>query len=86
MISKEQYHDMKEYWDYQRKVEYNREQCRQSCENDVIHIGDDEIGPEELFEIMWPRIDSADYDDPPLNWIPKNIDYRLEGEVYWVDK
>ena len=33
MISKEEYLDKKAYYDYQRKVEWNREKCMKICED-----------------------------------------------------
>jgi len=35
MISKEEYLDKKAYYDYQRKVEWNREKCMKICEADA---------------------------------------------------
>ena len=32
-ITSEQYKDMKEYWDYQRKVQYNRETIHRMAES-----------------------------------------------------
>ena len=82
MISNEQYNDMKEYWDYQRKIEYNREKCQAACENIKIIEDDNEVDMKDFFEVMWNRIETNDYEDPPKGWVPRNKDYRLEGEIY----
>ena len=33
MITKEQYEDLKEYWDYQRKIAYNKEMVFMMADN-----------------------------------------------------
>ena len=75
MITEEQYRDMPEYWDYQRKIEYNKEKCMTACEKIMEHFGDVEDGKdaEEMFQTMWHKIEPEDYDEPPLDWIPKNV-------------
>ena len=44
MISKEDYMAQKPYWDYQRKVEYNREKVLKGCLNIINHFGQTEDG------------------------------------------
>ena len=39
MISREDYMAQKPYWDYQRKIEYNREKVLKGCGNIVAHFG-----------------------------------------------
>mgnify|MGYP000078827693 FL=1 len=82
MITEAQYKDMPEYWDYQRKIEYNKEKCMKACEKIMEHFGDMEEGhdAEDMFQTMWHKIGPEDYDDPPLDWIPKNKQLRLEHE------
>ena len=82
MISNEQYNDMKEYWDFQRKIEFNREKCKEACEKIKIIEDDSELDTSELFAMMWNRISQDEYEDPPKGWIPKNPDLRLESESY----
>jgi len=31
---------------------------------------------------MWHQIESEDYEDAPLDWVPKNPDLRLEHKSY----
>ena len=54
MITKEDYMAQKPYWDYQRKVEYNREKVLIGCLNIINHFGETEDGfhldQGELFE------------------------------------
>jgi hypothetical protein len=83
-ISPEQYTDMKEYWDYQRKVEYNREQIEKMAMEfeSRMYSDSDAISIEEFKSKLWSKIDTADYDDPPKNWVPKNEYYRFWNEEY----
>ena len=65
-ISKQSYNELKEYWDYQRKVEYNKEMVYFMAEkfkgrvyNDfgMVHI-------DEMKNLLWLRVDPKDYEDP----------------------
>lgn len=78
MITKTQYQDLKEYWDYQRLLEYNREKVWIDAER----FGDEEDPADAIFEILWNKIDPDDFETPPTDWVPKNIKYRIEGENY----
>mgnify|MGYP007062019081 CR=1 FL=1 len=84
MITLEQYNDMPEYWDYQRKIEFNKEKCRKACENIQENFGElsSEADVDDMFEMMWHQIDTEDYEDPPKDWVPKNPDLRLHSESY----
>ena len=80
MISKKEYKERKAYWDYQRKVEYNREVMRDEMNSaeESYHI--ELLDKEELFDYLWNEIDPEDYVDPPKFWIPINEKYQIEGE------
>ena len=80
MISKKEYKELKAYWDYQRKVEYNREVMRDEMNSaeESYHI--ELLDKEELFDYLWNEIDPEDYVDPPKFWIPINEKYQIEGE------
>ena len=65
-ISKQSYKELKEYWDYQRKIEYNKEMVHFMAEkfkgrvyNDfgMVHI-------DEMKDLLWTRIDPSQYDEP----------------------
>lgn len=83
-ISETLYIDLKEYWDYQRKIEYNREkldELTQKFDNRLMS----QFGPisvEQFKEDMWLKIDPIEYEDPPKNWVPKDEKYRLWNETY----
>ena len=80
MISKKEYKELKAYWDYQRKVEYNREIMRDEINSaeESYHI--ELIDKDELFDYMWIQVDPEDYVDPPKFWIPIDEKYQIEGE------
>jgi len=86
MISKEDYMAQKPYWDYQRKVEYNREKVLKGCLNIIKHFGETEDGFQleegELFERLWNEITPADYDEPDADWVPAKPELRIEGEIF----
>ena len=57
-IPKQEYYDLKEYWDYQRKLEYNKEVLRNSIESAIVLNGEMEnvelpFNHDELFEMMF---------------------------------
>ena len=68
MISKKEYKELKAYWDYQRKIEFNREVMRDEIESaeESYHI--ELLDKEELFDYMWAEIDPEDYgfDNHPI--------------------
>jgi hypothetical protein len=83
-ITKAQYEDMKEYWDYQRKVQYNKETIYRMAEQFENRVYSDfgAMPLENVQEILWGRIKSEDYEDPHKNWIPEDESLRFD----WEDK
>ena len=82
MITKKSYEDLKEYWDYQRKIAYNKEMVFMMADsfdgrvyNDfgMIHI-------DNVKTILWDKIPPSEYEDPPRGWIPKDPKFRLWNE------
>ena len=74
MISKKEYKKNKPYWDYQRKIEFNREDAMEHAktfDEDVM----------EVFEHIWNNLSPDNYDDPPKGWTPQNKKYQIEGEI-----
>ena len=83
-ITKEEYKDLKEYYDYQRKIQYNRERCEKLAEEFEGRIVMPEVGmlnETEIFDIMWNRVKPSDYDDPPKDWVPNYDNLRFEWEL-----
>ena len=84
MITKKDYTEFKPYWDYQRKIEYNRELLEDRVELIKIELQTHEgvdLPLDEKFNEMWNALEPEDYEDPPRAWIPKNADYQVEGEA-----
>tara|TARA_B100001094_G_C18094071_1_gene752045 strand:- start:607 stop:855 length:249 start_codon:yes stop_codon:yes gene_type:complete len=82
MISKEEYRNLKAYYDYQRLREYNKEKLRERI-NQLIEQFDDEeeVNIDKMFERMWADIDEEDFDRPiPWGWVPKDPKWRLWNE------
>ena len=72
MIPLKEYERLKEYYDFQRKKEYNREQLR-----DAIEEVEKRIGFSMSFDEMWSRLDEKDYQEAPNNWVPKDPAWRI---------
>ena len=72
-VSKEEYKKLKEYFDFQRKVEYNKEKLRKAVE-----VMLDE--PEILFNDIWSRMKEEEMIEAPKDWVPKNDNLKIEGE------
>ena len=83
-ITKESYQDLKPYWDFQRKIQFNKEKIRAVAEQfeKRIHNEFGAMSSKDLYEMMWNRCTQEDYDDPHPNWIPEDKKLRLwwEGE------
>ena len=63
-VSKEEYKKLKEYFDFQRKVEYNKEKLRKAVE-----VMLDE--PEILFNDIWGKMKEEEMVDVPKGWVPQ---------------
>ena len=64
-ISEKDYKELKEYWDYQRKVEYNREKVYHMAEriaaNTYTEFG--RLPIDEVQSILWSKIESKNVYD-----------------------
>ena len=76
MISSEEYKNLKEYYDFQRKKEYNREQLEDAVEEVKKRTGLTVLS----FDEIWSRLEEKDYQDPPNNWVPKDDKWRINGK------
>ena len=83
-ISEKDYKELKEYWYYQRKVEYNREKVYHMAEriaaNTYTEFG--RLPIDEVQSILWSKIEPGVYDDPPKGYIPENPEYRLWSDIW----
>ena len=62
-LTKKEYNDLKEYYDYQRKVQYNRERVEQMAEQFEGRVVLPEYGmlnEKEVFDLMWNKIKTKD--------------------------
>ena len=83
MITKAQYKDLKEYWDYQRVLEFNKESLKRRLEKVKGRVFDIN-GPIEnldtLFEEIWAKVSSDELETPFKGWIPLDPKWRFEWE------
>lgn len=82
MISKEEYEDLKEYWDYQRKVQYNKETVFAMADKFNGRVYND-FGPVDINTIkeqLWVRVRPDDYEEPYKGWVPEDEKLRFEWE------
>ena len=76
MISLDEYEKLKEYYDFQIKKEFNREQLQDAMK----HI-EEKLGIMTLsFDEIWSRLDEKDYQETPNNWVPRDPKWRIQGE------
>mgnify|MGYP006241740771 FL=1 len=81
MITKEDYINLKEMWDYQRMLEYNKEQLMNKISSLLDNTFISDVTEEEMFEVFWNKIKERDkFEEPPKAWIPKNEKLRLWNE------
>ena len=74
-ISEKEYFELQEYWDYQRKVEYNRELTLSKVKQ---LWAEHEV--DEIFPVVWNKVSTEAYIDPPSNYVPEEESLRFEGE------
>ena len=82
MITKEQYKDLKEYWDYQRKIAYNKEMVFMMANNFEGRVYNDfgMVNIDEMKDLLWTRVRPEDYEEPRKGWVPEDSKYRFEWE------
>jgi len=82
MITKKDYEDLKEYWDYQRKVEYNKEVVFNMADSFEGRVYNDfgAVNLNDMKELLWTRVKPEDYENPRKGWVPLNENYRFEWE------
>jgi|TARA_B100001964_G_scaffold60501_1_gene68557 hypothetical protein len=91
MISDEDYLELKEMYDWERKVEFNKELLRQNIELFFKYQGDNNFfmtdsGPQKIdkeimFEDMWNMMNENHYDIPPREWVPLDPRLRISSDV-----
>jgi len=83
-IQQQEYIDLKEYWDFQRKKEYNKERIFAMADKFEGRIFS-ELGPvsiDEMKQMLWTKIPMEEYEEPPKSWVPADEKYRLWNEEW----
>ena len=85
-ISKQSYKDLKEYWDYQRKIEYNKEMVYFMADKFEGRVYNEfgMVNIKEMKDLLWARVRVEDYEKPKKGWVPEdpNLRFEWEGEAY----
>jgi len=85
-ITKESYKDLKEYWDYQRKVQYNKEVVMNMAEEFDGRVYNEYgmVDLKEMKDLLWTRVKPEDYEEPRQGWVPEdpNLRFEHEGSAY----
>jgi hypothetical protein len=81
-ITKQSYKDLKEYWDYQRKVQYNKEVVYRMADRFEGRVYNDfgMVDLNEMKNLLWTRVKSDDYEEPRKGWVPEEPSLRFEWE------
>ena len=82
MITKKSYEDLKEYWDYQRKIAYNKEMVFMMADNFEGRVYNDfgMVSLDDMKELLWTRVKPEDYEEPRKDWVPEDPKLRFEWE------
>jgi hypothetical protein len=72
-ISKKKYKELKEMYDFQRKVQYNKEKLRKA-------VGVMLEEPDILFDDIWSRMKEDEMVEIPKGWVPQDDKLKIEGE------
>jgi len=81
-IPKAKYEELKEYYDYQRKIAYNKEVIYHMADRFQNRVYNDfgAVSIEKLKEILWTRVQPEDYEEPRKGYVPEDPKLRIEGE------
>ena len=81
-ITKESYKDLKEYWDYQRKVQYNKEVVHNMADTFEGRVYNEYgmVDLKEMKDLLWTRVKPDDYEEPKSGYVPKDPKLRFEWE------
>ena len=85
MIEKEDYERLKEYYDFQRKKEYNKELLKDSTEkmHGRLFTGAGQaVSTDEIFDMVWSKLPENQLEEPPKHWIPRDDKLKKWNEVH----
>jgi hypothetical protein len=72
-IPKQKYKELKVMYDFQRKVQYNKEKLRKAVE---VMLEE----PDVLFNDIWSRMKEDEMVEIPKGWVPQDDKLKIEGE------
>ena len=72
-IPKQKYKELKPMYDFQRKVQYNKEKSRKAVE---VMLEE----PDILFNDIWSRMKEEEMTEIPKGWVPQDDKLKIEGE------
>lgn len=87
-IAEKKYKELKPYWDFQRKLEYNRELLKKQVVNvqTKYNFHHPEMSPDDMFTLLWDKITQNDLETPPKTWVPENDEFKLWNELKQLPK
>ena len=82
MITEKDYLNLKEMWDYQRMLEYNKELLRTRIKSLLNEVMFADATEEDMFDTFWSKMKESEnkLERPPRTWIPKNEKLRKWNE------
>ena len=82
MIDEKDYLNLKEMWDYQRMLEYNKELLRTRIKSLLNEVMFTDATEEDMFDTFWSKMKESEnkLERPPRTWIPKNEKLRKWNE------
>jgi hypothetical protein len=72
-IPKKKYIQLKAMYDFQRKVQYNKEKLRAAVEVMLEQ-------PDLLFDDIWSKMKEEEMIEAPKDWVPQDDKLKIEGE------
>jgi len=72
-IPKQKYKQLKAYYDFQRKVSYNKEKLKAAVEVMLEQ-------PDLLFDDIWSKMKEEEMIEAPKDWVPQDDKLKIEGE------
>ena len=72
-IPKKKYIELKAMYDFQRKVQYNKEKLRAAVEVMLEQ-------PDLLFDDIWSKMKEEEMQEAPKDWVPQDDKLKIEGE------
>ena len=82
MITEKDSLNLKEMWDYQRMLEYNKELLRTRIKSLLNEVMFTDATEEDMFDTFWSKMKESEnkLERPPRTWIPKNEKLRKWNE------